>query len=377
MNENYLAIKGESGKTYLFSSGLESLASLERFMKEVLKGEKFYHEVFTTLGGKEMRRVSALGKHCSRLSDYALSFNPEFSYSPLLRHFYQEYERHPIRAWGDAGMMISGKIGQKEIELFDDFVKVLRDVAVKERLKAKVLDWESKWRKNKSRIEKMETELFERHARLVVVRVDFMYHKEVLSEEEVGKMVAAQNHMHSRFRGSDRQQNGSGNLICLVSFEEVQKDRQKFTEKMRSHPEIFRYLVGYAWRIEYTPRVGYHMHFVLFFDGSKVQRHEYLAEQVGHLWVQEITQGRGYYHNVNRDRDKIWEKKWVLGPIDHWDHDRRKILVEDVLSYFYKGRQRIQMLPYKGANLFGTMTLKRRATRRVGRPRSIRSSTTP
>ena len=77
---------------------------------------------------------------------------------------------------------------------------------------------------------------FEYHSRILVVRIDLRYKKEVFEE---------------------------------VSFEMVQLHREQLLDDRRSYPVVFEGLLGYAWGLEYGEQEGgYHYHLLALYDGA-------------------------------------------------------------------------------------------------------------
>ena len=107
---------------------------------------------------------------------------------------------------------------------------------------------------------------------------------------------------------------------------------------------------------------------MLFFDGSYVQKHEHIAQDVGKYWQNVITNGRGYFENCNLKKKKYGDS-WALGAIDHWDTIKREKLV-NAMSYFCKTNQLVQVVPYAGCRLFGCGFVHRQRKVRGGRPRT-------
>jgi len=153
-----------------------------------------------------------------------------------------------------------------------------------------------------------------------------------------------------------------------IALEEVQKDRKRLFTNLKGKPSLFKHLVGYVWRIEFGRQAGYHLHVLFFFDGAYVQKHEYIAQEIGYYWRDVITQGRGYFENCNRKKSKYGEA-WALGEIDHWDAIKRHKL-SYALQYFCKTSQLVQVVPYVGCRLFGCGFVHRQRKVHGGRPRT-------
>ncbi|UCN00136.1 inovirus Gp2 family protein [Sulfurimonas sp. SWIR-19] len=151
-----------------------------------------------------------------------------------------------------------------------------------------------------------------------------------------------------------------------MTLEETNKDIQHMFNNMRSKPSVYGDKVGYMLKKEYTEDKGMHIHAVFFFDGQKIKKSAYKADQIGEHW-EEITQEKGAYHNCHRNK---YKHKGV-GILKHDDIEKRKILDQYVISYLCKddSKQDIESIRNsKRAKAFvrGAMPKKKN---NVGRPR--------
>jgi len=139
--------------------------------------------------------------------------------------------------------------------------------------------------------------VFEQHARLLVLRVDFGY--------------------RLKPRCSVTQAD------LMTEYQQAKKDYQHFVNNQKGN-RLFEYLVGHVWKLEYGLQKGFHYHLILFFDGSKVRQDITLAQQIGEYWQTIITQGRELYFNCNA---KKHEYKYLgIGMINHHDTELRNNL---------------------------------------------------
>lgn len=88
-------------------------------------------------------------------------------------------------------------------------------------------------------------------------------------------------------------------------------------------------MVGYIAKREHTAEKGPHIHTVFIYDGQKVSKDAFKGDQIGEYWKNEITDGKGIYHNCNREKAKYAE--CALGMIDHTDEAKRTVLKERLL----------------------------------------------
>ncbi|CAA6816943.1 MAG: Unknown protein [uncultured Sulfurovum sp.] len=153
-----------------------------------------------------------------------------------------------------------------------------------------------------------------------------------------------------------------------ITLEDANKDLNCMLSNMRFKPSIFRHKVGYVCKIEYTKEKGVHLHMIIIFDGQKVKRGEYKADEIGKYW-EEIVKEKGSYHNCHRNT----YKKNGIGMLDYRDSEKRKILDEYVISYLCKDEQDIEVIKNdKRYRAFRRGTILKRIGN-IGRPRTVTS----
>lgn len=280
---------------------------------------------------------------------------------------------------------------------FLGFLEALEKTGASIRIKKRCHDWESKGRKNLERVLAVSKELFRRHSKILVIRLD-LHCKSGMSSGFDGVRRASDFFNDLKISSSMRYANGgvdfnissscdeksSGarasrdslnqlggpkGIELKTSFEEVQRLRGKFFSRMKGKPSLFRHLVGHVWRIEATPIAGYHIHLVLFFNGHHVQNDVYYGMAIGDYWANEVADGNGYYRNVNAD----WrgdEKTYGIGMVEASDERKRENLVRHVMGYLCKTEQAVLTLPYAGCNTFGAGFTHRDRAKGRGRPRT-------
>lgn len=99
---------------------------------------------------------------------------------------------------------------------------------------------------------------------------------------------------------------------CIQQFD---KDIKKLTNRIQNRDTIFKNQVGYAYRLEQGGKSkGYHCHLLVIYNGSERYRDGYLAQCIGELWQEKITQGNGLFYNCNQKNHKrYYENEGVLG----------------------------------------------------------------
>ena len=149
-----------------------------------------------------------------------------------------------------------------------------------------------------------------------------------------------------------------------VTLEEATVDLDRMFNNMRSKPSIFKDKVGYVCKREFTKDRGVHFHTIFIYDGQKVLKDSFKAEQIGKYWEQ-LTEDKGSFHNCHRNK---YERSGI-GILDHRDSDKRKVLDEDVITYLCKDEQRIVPAEEnKNARAFTRGAIPK-SKGKIGRPR--------
>ncbi|MGZ3853418.1 MAG: YagK/YfjJ domain-containing protein [Flavisolibacter sp.] len=147
--------------------------------------------------------------------------------------------------------------------------------------------------------------LFDRYARLMVLRIDLGYRQ------------------------------SSDQLTPCDSYERIKQDRERLFNNMRSN-HLFAHQVGYISKLEYGLDKGFHYHLLLFFDGSKFRSGSdwYWAKKICDYWEQKITQGHGLAFNCNGKKGQY--HYLGIGMIGHRDTQLRSNLINHVVRYLIK-----------------------------------------
>lgn len=195
---------------------------------------------------------------------------------------------------------------------------------------AKLNSYQRSSNKNYKELTEYVDALFERHARLLVLRVDLSYSKE----------------------------------NSKTTQDQAKQDRQRLFENARSN-KLFGDMVGYIWKLEHGPEKGFHYHMMFFFDGSKVREDITLAKRIGEYWKEVITKGRGLYYNCNAV--KLTYASCGIGMIEHADAELRAGLCKAV---FYLTKTDLYMkLQTKGRGMGKGLYPSPKGAR--GRPRAV------
>lgn len=152
-----------------------------------------------------------------------------------------------------------------------------------------------------------------------------------------------------------------------ASLEEINQDLTHLLNNRRTKPSIFENMVGYIAKREYTEDKGPHIHTLFIYDGQKISKDAYKGDQIGAYWKNEITEGKGIFHNCNREKGKYAE--CALGMIDHTDEAKRTLLKEKAIAYLCKDEQSVDPIKQSGSERSFTRGIAPRKKSNAGRPR--------
>jgi len=154
-----------------------------------------------------------------------------------------------------------------------------------------------------------------------------------------------------------------------ISLEDANKDLNRLLNNRRSKPSVFEHNVGYSCKKEYTKDKGCHIHAFFMFDGQKVQKSTYKADQIGKYWDENITKGKGSHHNCHRNK----YKNNGIGMIEHSDSEKRENL-DKAMEYLSKDEQSIETVSgNKKVRAFIRGTIPKKKGN-AGRPRKEKQS---
>jgi len=142
---------------------------------------------------------------------------------------------------------------------------------------------------NYRRVCQLIGELFERHSRLLVLRVDMGY---------------------------------TAFDMPTIDYETARYHREQLCHAFHHH-SLFENLLGYAWKLEWQPQKGFHYHFLFFFDGHQCREDITLAQRIGELWAGPITGQQGLYFNCNLNADQRYHHN-ALGLVNYHDFGKQR-----------------------------------------------------
>ncbi|ERS83590.1 hypothetical protein Q672_03850 [Marinobacter sp. EVN1] len=199
--------------------------------------------------------------------------------------------------------------------------------------------FENTRKKRKKSINNTIDLVFENFARALVLRVDLSYNPSLGIKG---------------FKESD--------------LKKIKNDWRKMRTDLRSEVLGLNYITSIA-RLEFGLKKGYHLHVLIFLDGSSHSHDISLAKIIGEHWANNITLGQGRVHNCQIRKHEYPELG--IGQVNHSNESALKTLKGVISSYLSKSDCIIQLPSEYGRVLFKGQ-VQRKSKR--GRPRHMRNS---
>ena len=254
------------------------------------------------------RSVAPLGKYFTWVYGYAIQLEFGYEYSLRVELFMNCWKT--LRLWEvlfDDPNGFTPVEGKKKYELFNDFIDLIRTesrtVQYRKRVSRANEKVAKRWRRSKLLVDA----LFEyRSSRLLVLRLDFGYRREIAKD---------------------------------ITAAVAKADLDHFLNNRRGNPKLFRGWLSYIRKMEFAPQKGIHFHLIIFFNGVLRHKDAYLAQKIGEYW-EKVTEMRGRYWNCNDSKHEY--KRRGIGLIEHDDETKRNILLDDVVMYLAKTEQHVR-----------------------------------
>lgn len=321
-------------KTFISPDFGNGFYLIEKFVEEIAKGGKAFAAHPNQRG---CMQPLALAKDLRKMNSLLALYSPSKIYSPHVDLFFETFViKH--------GLM-PGFFSENPDEYFDFFKKTQGQffnqlineifvIASQRAFKRKLYRRKEAIKRGYASGRSYLDALYERYARLLVLRVDFGF------------------------------RTGDPRLPHIVELLEAQNYLVRFLNNKRGK-KLYANLTGYLWRLEYGKEKGYHFHLFFFFDGSKAHKDEHLASEIGADWIR-VTDGKGIYHNCNAHKQRY--KRLGIGMISHDDEEKRRNLLE-VLAYMHKEDQTLREKHADKTHGWGRGAMPRPRSNLSGRPR--------
>ncbi|WP_200639444.1 YagK/YfjJ domain-containing protein [Stutzerimonas xanthomarina] len=186
--------------------------------------------------------------------------------------------------------------------------------------------------------------LFDKHSRLLVVRVDLSYRADFFNKGD-----------------------GFDEKLALVKAHWATMQRDLYKGKPADS------LLGFACKLEYGQLKGFHLHLLLFYNGSVRRQDGVLGKMLGEHWRDSVTAGAGTYFNCNAVKAKY--RHLGIGMINFDQTECRDALKNRVASYLTKIDYWVRLSPCKGRAFFRGNMPKKDIVKR-GRPRKLAAAKT-
>lgn len=223
------------------------------------------------------------------------------------------------------------------VDTLNGCVSTIREHGKSRKFKSALDRFSRSARKNHQGLLAYINALCDKYARLLVLRIDLGYREGMFFPN-----------------GADGVQ---------VMYPDVRSHRQKLMRHLNSPGHC---MVGFALKLEYGLKKGFHYHLLLFLDGSKVREDVTIAKLIGEYWNKEITGGRGLHFNCNALKSGY--KCCGIGMLHYSD----AIMMEGLRKaafYMTKTDYLIQFMAHGKDRIFWKGTMPKSKSAR-GRPRS-------
>jgi len=205
--------------------------------------------------------------------------------------------------------------GKRQFELFNDFIELIRTESKTPAFRKKISRAKEKFERRCRSADIYIDALFKnKSTKLLVLRLDLAYRREIAKN---------------------------------ITIDEAEVDLNHFFNNRRGQSKLFKGWVGHIVKKEWSPQKGVHFHLIIFMDLNLRCKDGYLAQAMGEYWKKisgNITGNdlikRGIYWNCNDSKHEY--KRCGIGPIEIGDIEKRKILLDDVVSYLAKTDQQLQ-----------------------------------
>lgn len=348
----------EQGLPHLIEWKHGQAEAIRQFMRLALTTEICFFKQEKKKDQDFRRSISVLGVHYRMLNQYAESYDSLWSYSPLVQFFFDQYVLHPIH---EVPLTIYATVGE-DLEclakIFDDFIAAIRRNATGLKLMAKTRNWESKTVKAIARLKGHVIDSLVESSDIHIVQLA-LYSKDVrLSKEEIQSIsIYSQN-------GIDSSRNPKKDPS---NFEILQAQRDLLFSRIRDKPSIFRGLLFYFWRIDFTPYVGYQLWLSFAFSGNQFTDQKSLGEQV-QTYVQAVAKEKGACAFLSQFSVKC---PALISPGSFSPKDLEffeRVMEKIVPSTFWNLQLAAQKLPSPGVRMFDTGR-GQRTSQRIGKHR--------
>jgi len=342
---------------------------LVSFLESVLYTSDKAYVIQERYGRRSVKECSKLAAHFRHFGYLHSVLFEHYVYTPDIELFRRCHITHPgIGACSFTSPRRYVADGRMEAEVFDEFIAYLRDEAIRLGIKKELHDW----RYGQTSIQRELIKAYLRTmpirtTKLLAVRCELQYREEAVTEEDIVFRVAfgthmgiERSHIHDKYRAEYRGR---------IDIKEAMNHRKRFFSNPHGKDaELFKYLIGYVWKIEQSTAI--HHHVLLIFDGQRVRDDIQRIEHVFSRW-EAITGDAGYGYSTHyRKKVLIDQGRWDFGNIDCRDTAALERMIDNVAEYFTKDGQLLRVKPSLKARALTMGRAIKQRTKGPGRPRS-------
>ena len=160
--------------------------------------------------------------------------------------------------------------------IFNDFILNIRKELSSKSFKISKNNYFHQLRENYKNLINYIDKLFELHDTLLVIRLDMGYINyscPVINER-------------------------------IIERQQEAKDDFKLFLKNKASNSLFKHLVGYVWKLEFSAHKGFYYRILFFYQDNKKHNDVFLADKIGEYWINSVTK-----ENIKTEKNTIINKK--------------------------------------------------------------------
>ena len=321
----------------------EKLKQIEPVVVQVLSsGEQLFSSVIRKHRGLAFQATPLGKKLLVALKNGSGEFHcyfPLYDLNPYVALLFECAEKFDSLLLLSSTAKISSLEVPKEVAVMNSLVDHLRQEAAGSEFKKIIKTFINAKNKRTKSLEQYIDALFEKHSRMVVIRVDLAYETGFFGvRKDLPKYLA-----------------------------QVKEDWAKMQGDLHRGLPI-KGLLGFACKLEYGHLKGFHFHLLVFYSGAEHRKDIALATLIGEHWRQEITKGKGRYFNCNKK--KATYRFLGIGMINWFDKELVSNLKTEVAAYLVKTDYWLRFSSGCGRSFFRGNMPKSKGVK-LGRPRSL------
>lgn len=317
--EHGLKVKeyGNNPSFYITDNFDINLYQIDFFVRLLSRKKELPYNISKSRDGKTDIKEQESAVFCRYIRYWCLHFKANLVYGPYIDLFFKAIEDtdYPCEQlpFDPAYTFVNSKT---LAEYCNDLAAVIIDQSQSKEFKKRLHNQNLNGYRSFSSLIKYIDRLFEKHSRLLFIRIDLsLQHIEIPEDESA---------LHQ----------------LLQYFEQ-------FRKIMSRKAGVFEGLDGYVAHVEYGLEKGHHIHLALFYY-EQVRRADYfISHQIGQTW-EEITKGAGLWYSTNRNKRR--PDCNALGKIHRDDLEKRYCMyytlwyvvkADQYLHYKYSNKQRL------------------------------------